>query len=297
MSGPQGFIEFVKVIETGSFSAAARALGKSKAYVSQKVRSLEDNLGSRLLQRTTRKLSLTEAGDVYYRYASQAVKKLIEAEERARDFQVELKGPIRVSIVDGGLGEWYLAPMLVRFAVQNPEVVVDLDLSSRLVDLIEENYDFAVRVGNLTNSSLIARKLTSFRFGLYASPAFIDRMGIVTSPEQLRNYNCLTGATLHWHFKLNDRTFSFSPQGSWHSKSGQTLIAAAKEGLGIVRTASFYAEEALASGEIIEVLPDWTSEETPVWIVYPSNINLPRRVRSAINYLIDTFNNRSLWRE
>lgn len=296
MEQHHGFAEFVKVIEAGGFSAAAREMGKSKAYISQRVSQLEDRLGTRLLQRTTRKLSLTEAGEVYYRYACQAVSKLVEGEERARDFQENLKGKVRTSIVDGGLGEWYLAPTLARFAAQNPEVSLELDLTSRLVDLVEEGYDFAIRVGTLEDSSLIARKLTSFRFGLYASPAYLERRGVVSAPVQLKGHNCLTGATARWTFKHKEESYDFIPQGTWHSKSGQALIAAAKEGLGIVRTASFYAKEALVAGDVVEVLPDWTREKTPVWIVCPSSSNRPRRVNSAINFLVDTFKENSFWR-
>lgn len=295
MKDIQGVVEFVKVIEAGSFSGAARQLGMSKAYISQRVSQLEGRLGVRLLQRTTRKLSLTDAGEVYIRYACEVAKQLSEGEERVRDFQVSPKGRIRVSLVDGGLGEWYLAPVLARFAALNPGVILDLDLSSRLVDLVEEGFDFAIRVGNLADSSLIARKLTSFRFGLYASPVYLEREGVVSSPEQLREYNCLTGATARWTFAQGDRTVEIKPNGSWHSKSGQVLIAAAREGLGIVRTGSFYADKALAAGDVVEVLPDWTREKTPVWIVYPSGRNVPRRVSCAINFLLDSFREKVPW--
>jgi DNA-binding transcriptional LysR family regulator len=295
MKDAQGVLEFVRVVEQGSFSAAAQLLGMSKAYVSQSVSKLEGRLGVRLLQRTTRKLSLTEAGEIYYRYAQEISRQLSEGEERVRDFQLSPRGRIRVSMVDGGLGEWYLAPVLASFAAQNPGVILDLDLSSRLVDLVGEGFDFAIRVGTLSDSSLLARRLTSFRFGLYASPDYLEREGIVSSPEQLRRHNCLTGATARWVFTLGGKTIEIRPIGSWHSKSGQVLISAAKEGLGIVRTANFYAQEALASGAVVEVLADWTREKTPVWIVCPSGRNIPRRVSCAINFLLDSFREKTPW--
>lgn len=290
-----GVLEFVQVIETGSFSAAALKLGKSKAYVSQRINQLEDRLGTRLLQRTTRKLSLTDAGEIYLRYAQTVVTQLEEGEERVRDFQESPKGRIRVSIVDGGLGEWYLAPALARFAALNPGVDLDLDLSSRLVDLIGEGFDFAIRVGNLADSSLIARKLSSFRYGLYVAPAYLERRGVVTHPEQLQQHNCLTGAAARWEFTQGDKTVEINPKGSWHSKSGQALIAAAKEGLGVARTASFYAEKALAAGNVVEILTDWTREQSRIWIVYPSGRNLPRRVSCAVNFLLDDFRDHPPW--
>jgi len=285
----QGVLEFVEVIETGSFSAAARKLGKSKAYVSQRVSQLEDRLGTRLLQRTTRKLSLTDAGDVYLRYAQSIAAQLEEGEERVRDFQQSPEGRIRVSIVDGGLGEWFLAPALARFAALNPGVILDLDLSSRLVDLVGEGFDFTIRVGALKDSSLMARKLTSIRYGLYASPTYLKSHGIITHPEQLQQHNCLTGATNRWMFKLDEKVVEIKPQGSWHSKSGQSLIAAAREGIGVVRTANFYAKKALACGEVVELLTDWTREKTGVWIIYPSGRHLPQRVTCAIHFLLDEF--------
>lgn len=295
MGSFQGVSEFVQVVETGSFSAAARQMGMSKAYVSQRVSQLEDRLGTRLLQRTTRKLSLTDAGDIYLRYAREIVRQLDEGEERVREFQEYPKGRIRVSLVDGGLGEWYLAPALARFAALNPGVSLELDLSSRLVDLVAEGFDFVIRVGALADSSLIARKLTSFRYGLYASPTYLEREGVVATPEQLREHNCLTGASVRWEFTQGDKVVDIKPQGTWHSKSGQTLIAAANEGLGIVRTASFYAEKALAAGDVVEILADWTREQTRVWIVYPSGRNLPRRVSCAINFLLDDFRDNPPW--
>ncbi|SDZ74483.1 DNA-binding transcriptional regulator, LysR family [Desulfuromusa kysingii] len=284
-----GVLEFVEVIETGSFSAAARKLGKSKAYVSQRVSQLEDRLDTRLLQRTTRKLSLTDAGEIYFRYAKSVAAQLGEGEERVRDFQHSLTGRIRVSIVDGGLGEWYLAPALARFAALHPGVNIELDLSSRLVDLVAEGFDFTIRVGRLEDSSMMARKLTSIRYGLYASPAYLKSQGIITHPEQLQQHNCLTGATNRWQFKLDGNVIEVKPHGSWHSKSGQALIAAAREGVGVVRTANFYAKEALARGEVVELLTDWTREKTRVWIIYPSGRHLPQRVTAAIHFLLDEF--------
>lgn len=295
MKSIQGVLEFAQVVDQGSFSAAARHLGTSKAYISQRVRQLEERLGVRLLQRTTRKLSLTEAGQVYYRYAAEIARQLGEGEERVRDFHQSPKGRIRVSMVDGGLGEWYLAPVLSQFAVHHPGVEFEIDLSSRLVDLVDEGFDFAIRVGNLPDSTLTVRKLTSFRFGLYVSPGYLEREGIISSPEQLREHNCLSGATPKWIFNKGQQTIEVKPQGSWHSKSGQVLITAASQGLGVVRAATFYAEQALADGEVIEILPDWTTEETPVWIVYPSGRNIPRRVSYAINFMLDHFREGAPW--
>lgn len=295
MKTTQGILEFVQVVEEGGFSAAARRLGTSKAYISQKISQLEGRLGVRLLQRTTRKLSLTEAGQIYHRYAKEIARQLNEAEERVRDFHQSPKGRIRVSMVDGGLGEWYLAPVLARFATLHPGIEFDLDLSSRIVDLVEEGFDFAIRVGNLPDSSLIVRKLTSFRFGLYASPTYLEREGVLSSPEQLRRHNCLTGATQRWVFSKGGHSMEIKPQGNWHSKSGQVLITAAAQGLGIARAASFYAERALADGEVVEILSDWTREKTPVWIVYPSGRNIPRRVSCAVNDLLDHFREEVPW--
>lgn len=291
----QGVLEFVKVIEEGSFSAAAHQLGMSKAYISQSISRLESHLGVRLLQRTTRKLSLTEAGRIYFRYAREIAQRLNEGEERVRDFQQSPKGRIRVSMIDGGLGEWYLAPTLVRFARLNPGVAVDLELTSRMVDLVVDGFDFAVWLGPLSDSTLVARKLTSFRYGLYASPDYLARSGIVSSPEQLREHNCLTGLSQRWLLTHEGRTIDIKPNGSWHSKSGQVLVSAAEEGIGIVRTATFYAEESLAKGQLVELLPEWTREKTHVWIVYPSGRNLPNRVSCAINFMLDSFREKAPW--
>lgn len=295
MKETQGIIEFVQVVTSGSFSEAARRLGMSKAYVSQCVSQLEERLGARLLQRTTRKLTLTAAGELYLQHAREVVRLLREGEERVRDIQKSPKGLIKASIVDGGLGEWYLAPALARFTAQNLGVELRLDISSRLVDLVAEGFDFAIRVGKLGDSSLIARKLTAIRYGLYASPAYLQRAGGVATPEQLQQHNCLTGASERWPLSRGEQKREFKPKGSWHSKSGQALIAAAREGLGIARAASFYAEPALAAGQLVELLSDWTREETGVWIVYPSNTNLPHRVSCAINHMLAEFRGQPPW--
>ncbi|RMF44366.1 MAG: LysR family transcriptional regulator [Deltaproteobacteria bacterium] len=291
----QGVVEFVRVVETGSFTVAARQLRRSKSYVSQQVARIEDRLGTRLLLRTTRKLALTEAGELYLRYARQVVRQLEEGEERVRDFERSPRGPIRVSLVDGGLGEWYLAPELVRFAAANPGVRVELDLSSRLVDLIGEGFDFAVRVGELEDSSLKARRLTSFRYGLYAAPAYLERHGLPASPADLRPHNCLSGAAARWRLGNGTEVADVIPRGNWHSKSGQVLVAAAAQGLGIVRVASFYAAEALASGALVEVLHEWTRALTPVWIVHPSGRHVPHRVQCAMRHLLEAFRHGPPW--
>ncbi len=290
-----GVLEFVRVVDTGSFSAAANALGMSKAYISQRVSRLEDRLGVRLLQRTTRRLSLTDAGELYYRYAGQVIDQLSEGEERVRDLREQPKGRLRVTLVDGGLGEWYLAPALARFASLHPEISLELDLSSRVADLVAENYDFAIRVGHLTDSSLMARRLTAFRYGLYAAPGYLEKNGVISHPEQLHDHNCLTGAAHLWTFEQGQISVSVKPGGRWHSKSGQALIYAAGQGLGIARTASFYASEALKNGRVIEILSEWTRRETPVSIVYPSGRNLPQRVRIAMNFLLEEFRDGSPW--
>lgn len=288
----QGVLEFVRVVETQGFASAARDLGVSKACVSQRVRQLEDRLGTRLLQRTTRRVSLTEAGEIYYRHAREVVVQLQQGEERVRDFQESPKGPLRVSMIDGGLGEWYLAPALARFAARNPGVSLDIDLSARLVDLIAEGFDFAIRAGELADSSLIGRKLSSFRYGLYASRSYLAAHGTPLLPEQLAEHNCLTGSVTRWRFKRGTSNLEIRPLGTWHSKSGQALIAAALEGVGIVRVASFYAREALAAGTLVELLGDWTREHTPLSIVYPSGRHLPRRVSCAVNFLLEEFQGR-----
>jgi len=294
MEQGQGVVEFVSVVDAGGFSAAARRLQRSKAFVSQRVAQLEERLGTKLLQRTTRKLSLTDAGELYLRYAREVVRQLAEGEERVRDFQQSPRGRIRVTLVDGGLGEWYLAPELARFAADNPEVSLELDLSSRLADLVVEGFDFAIRVGDLPDSSLVARRLSGFRFGLYASSGYLDRAGVVATPEQLRNHNCLVGASSRWRLARDGEVFEFSPRGSWRSSSGQVLITAACRGLGIVRTASFYAAAALAAGELVEVLPDWTRQQTPIWVVHPPG-RIPHRVSCAIRHLLEAFRGSPPW--
>ncbi|MEL7479843.1 MAG: LysR family transcriptional regulator, partial [Pseudomonadota bacterium] len=190
MDSFEGIFEFVAVAESGGFSAAAKKLNCSTSHVSRQVSRLEERLGSRLLARTTRQISLTENGEFYYQQCKQLVTGLQQANEQLSQQQYQLSGTLRVSAA-GGFAESYIAPALMEFAKQHPELNIEIDFNSRLVNFVEDGIDFAIRYGELNDSNLIARKLISRSMMVVASPEYLRNYGIPNHPNQLKSHRCI----------------------------------------------------------------------------------------------------------
>jgi DNA-binding transcriptional LysR family regulator len=283
---------FAAVIDTGSFVRAADTLLISKTAVSRLVSDLELRLGARLLHRTTRKLSLTPEGEVFHERCKQLLEGLAEAETEITAHSSEPVGQLRIN-VPVTFGLLHLAPLWPVFLARHPKVVLDVTLADRLVDLVEEGFDLAVRIARLQTSSLVSRQLTSTRMVLCASPEYLRLNGAPKHPSDLAQHAVITYTLWsmgeQWEFDGPEGPVSVKVQPRMRTNSGDTCCAAALHHQGIVLQPSFLVATHLASGALIEVLPTFRSIELGVYAVYPSRKNLTPKVRSLIDFLVEAF--------
>ena len=282
----EGLIEFVAAAESGSFSAAARTLGVSVAHVSRKVAELERVLGVQLIQRTSRHRALTDAGRSYHASCRAALDALEEAREALRNSQNGLRGSVRIS-VGGHFAEDYLTPLLLRFGQAHPALGLEIEVSSRNADLVEDGFDLAVRAGPLSPSSLVARRLVAFPLVTLAAPDLLAGSADLTHPGALDPALCLSLGHRRWTFRRGAETHAFAPEGRVHSNSGSTLIRAAVAGMGLVQVPGYYGRQELRQGLLRPVFEAWTPPEPfEFHIVYPAQRRLPQRVRRLIDFLV-----------
>jgi DNA-binding transcriptional LysR family regulator len=290
---------FVQVFDAGGFSAAARQHGRSKALLSKYVTDLEDYLGVRLMNRTTRKLSLTEAGESYYREASQLLQQFDDLDASIADQSTAPRGLIRVS-APRNLGESTLAPVIFDFLVKHPEVSVDLRLEDRYVDLVDEGIDLALRISNLQDSSLIARKIADMSVVCVASPALIAEHGLPKAPDALRQMPCIVDTNFqgqaNWRFLEDGKTVSIHVGGRVKVNSPLAAVRAASLGLGVAMVPSYLAEEGLRSGALVRMLADKLPDGQLLQAVYPHRRHLAGKVRALIDHLVDWFQSHPLGR-
>ncbi|CDX28275.1 Transcriptional regulator [Mesorhizobium plurifarium] len=287
---------FIDVVEAEGFSAAARKIGRSKALLSKYVRELEDELGALLLNRTTRQFSLTEAGHTYYQRASEIVREVDSLAEAVRQSSGDVRGRIKLSaartFADAPIGQ-----SLVDFARQHPDIVLDIHLDDRFVDLVEEGFDLAVRISRLENSSLIARRLAPFSVRLCASPELIAKHGAPTRPQDLANMPCIVdtnGRSLaNWRFKgEGEESISVAVSGPIEVNSPIVARAAALSGLGFAMLPDFIAAPDVASGKLVTALDDRILAGTGIFAVYPHRRYLPAKVRVFVDFLVHWFRTR-----
>ena len=283
---------FVQVFDAGGFSSAARQYGRSKALLSKYVTDLEDYLGVRLMNRTTRKLSLTEAGEAYYREASQLLQQLDDLDASISDQTSAPRGMLRVS-APRNFGERTLAPAIFAFLQKFPEVSVDLRLEDRYVDLVDEGIDVALRISSMTDSSLIARKIADMHLVIAAAPALIKRVGTPGTPEALRGLPCIIDTNFqgqaNWRFLEDGRTVSVHVSGPVRVNSPLASLQAATMGLGFAAMPSYLADPAVESGELVAVLESFVPKGQTLQAVYPHRRHLAGKVRALIDHLVDWF--------
>ncbi|MGX5801702.1 LysR family transcriptional regulator [Bradyrhizobium sp. Arg314] len=287
---------FIDVVEAEGFSAAARKIGRSKALLSKYVRELEDELGALLLNRTTRQFSLTEAGHTYYQRASEIVREVDSLAETVRQSSGDVRGRIKLSaartFADAPIGQ-----SLVDFARQHPDIVLDIHLDDRFVDLVEEGFDLAVRISRLESSSMIARRLAPFSVRLCASPDLIAKHGAPTRPQDLANMPCIVdtnGRSLaNWRFKgEGEESMSVAVSGPIEVNSPIVARAAAVSGLGFAMLPDFIAAPDVASGKLVSALDDRILAGTGIFAVYPHRRYLPAKVRVFVDFLVHWFKTR-----
>lgn len=283
---------FAAVVDSGSFVQAADALNISKPAVSRHVSELEHRLGVRLLQRTTRKLSLTEEGRTFYARCKSLLAEVEVAETEISSKAVAVKGLIKVNVpVSFGLLE--LAKVWPGFMSRYPDVELDITLSDRFVDLVEEGYDLAVRIARMPNSSLISRKLASSRMILCASPAYLRKHGKPKKPSDLAAHAALSYSLLatgdEWEFDGPEGKTFVTVKPVMRTNSGDSCLAAARQHKGIILQPSFIVAGDLQSGALVELLPGYRSLEFGIYAVYPSRQFVSPKVRAMIDFLSQSF--------
>ena len=283
---------FAAVVDAGSFVGASDALEMSKAAVSRYVGELESRLGVRLLHRTTRKLSLTPEGEVFHARCKELLGSVEEAEAEIASRSGEASGLLRLN-VPFTFGLLHLAPLWVEFMRLHPKVTLDVTLSDRVVDLVEEGFDMAVRIARLPNSSLVSRQLTSTRMVLCASPAYLRERGTPTHPAELAQHEVMTYSLFsmgeRWEFTGPEGPVSVQVTPRLRSNSGDTCRLAALRHQGIVLQPSFLVGPDVAAGALVELMPRYRSIELGVYAVYPSRRFVAPKVRLLIDFLVEAF--------
>ncbi len=284
----EGVEAFVAVVRHGSLSAAARELNVSASHVSRLIRFLEQQLDAQLLYRTTRQVSPTEVGRVYFEQCRHLLEGFGAADQLVRDYQGTPKGLLRISC-GTVFGERYIAPLLNDFMLQHSQLEIDLHLSNRSVDLISEGFDLAIRMGVLRDSSLVARRLTGRQEYICASTAYFERNPRPHTLQELSGHNCLIGSNDHWKVQVEGKPRELRVRGNWRANSGLAIVDAVQKGLGVAQLPDYYVEPQLRSGEIVAVLREYEIRDGAVWAVYPQSRHLSPKVRQLVDFLQQRF--------
>ena len=289
----QEMASFVAVVEAGSFVGAADATGLSKAAVSRHVAELEQRLGARLLHRTTRRLSLTDDGQLFFARAKDMLAAVDEAESEISSRSGEPSGLLRIN-APLTFGVLHLAPLWGRFAQRYPKVALDIALSDRVVDLVEEGYDLAVRITNLQSSQLVSRQLASTRMVACASPHYLARRGTPEHPADLAQHDVISysywAARDEWTFTAPDASeVVVRVHARIHANNGDTCRAAALDDQGVILQPDFLIADDLRRGLLVELMPDYRAISIGIHAVYPSRKHLPIKTRRLVDFLVASF--------
>lgn len=298
MESLAGMALFIKVIESKSFTDAAVQLGISPSAVSKQISRLEDRLGVQLLQRTTRRIGLTEAGAAFYERAAHIMTEVEEAEALVTTLEKAPRGLLRVA-VPMVLGQMHIAPATAPFLKRYPEVQLELVFSDRTVDLIEEGLDVAIRLDTLPDSSLVARRLAPNRRVLCGAPAYFAERPMPRTPEDLAQHNCLTYGAHHpqreWYFKFPDGRRAMQVRGNFQSNHAEALRQAALGGLGLAMLPTFLVGSDLSAGLLLPLLSAYVSSDTAIHAVYPPHRHLSPKVRAFVDFMSERFGPRPSW--
>jgi len=293
----QAMTVFAKVVEQGSFARAAERLSISSSACSRQVAELEAHLDTRLLNRTTRRLSLTESGQGFYEHCVHLLADLEEAEQAAAQNAARPRGTLRIT-TSINFGVRHVSPAIGAFLAKYPEVRFDVSLSDRIVDLVEEGYDLAIRIGSAGGETVVARKLGEARMVACASPAYLTAHGTPRTPEDLARHACLTYEYMQvrnvWPFRGKDgREHAVRVSGPLHSNNGDLLAAAAVAGVGIAYEPEFILGPDLKAGRLVPILSAYSSPLGPIYAAYPSRRYLSAKVRAFVDFLAERFANAS----
>lgn len=281
----EGISEFVNVAETESFTQAAKKLAISTAQVSRQVNALEQRLNIKLFYRTTRKVSLTEEGRVFYQHCRGVLDGLDAAERAVTNLQSTPQGKIKLT-APITYGEQQILPLINNFMMQYTDIEVTAFLSNQQVDLVDEGFDLAIRLGKLSDSSMMAKKLAERTNYVCASATYLEKYGIPHSLSELDKHSCLLGTRDYWHFIDAGKERNLRVTGRLRYNSGFGLVDAALKGLGIVQLPDYYTKEHIKKGDLITLLDNYKVPDEGIWAIYPHNRHLSPKIRLLVDYLL-----------
>ncbi|WP_297323808.1 LysR family transcriptional regulator [Nitrosomonas sp.] len=290
---------FVRVVEAGSISAAADRMNMAKSVVSRRLKELEEHLGVELFHRTTRQMNLTDSGRTFYQQCVRILDDILEAEHATSQFHGALKGSLKVA-VPLSFGLMHLGPAIHEFLQIHPDVEFDLDFNDRQVDLLAEGFDLAIRIANLPDSSLIARRLAPIQAVMCANPAYLERMGTPQSPQELSNHRCLAYNLIsnfeNWDlYDAKEQLVRTKIVPYLKASDGQFLRDAAVAGLGIVLLPTFIVYQEIDNGTLQPLLTEFHAAPLTTYAIYPQTRHLSQRVRAFVDFLVKRFEGSPYW--
>ena len=290
---------FIRVVEAGSITGAADRLGVAKSAVSRRLKELEGHLGVELFHRTTRRMNLTETGRAYYHQSVRILEDVLEAELSTSQAHGTLKGCLKIAL-PASFGLMHMGPAINEFLHEHPEIEFDLDFNDREVDLIQEGFDLAIRIANLPDSSLIARRLAPIHTVICASPGYLEKIGNPQSLDELSNHRCLVYSLLHdfEHWQLTDtkgEVIKTKIHPYLKSTTGEFIRDAAVEGVGIGLMPSFIVYKEIESGALVPLLTEYKTPQIDAYAIYPQTRHLSQRVRSFVDFLVKRFEGIPYW--
>jgi len=290
---------FIRVVEAGSISGAADRLGVAKSAVSRRLKELEEHLGVELFHRTTRRMNLTDTGRSFYHQAVRILEDVLEAELATSQAHCTLKGSLKVAL-PSSFGRMHMGPAINEFLQAHPQVEFDLDFNDREVDIIQEGFDLAVRIADLPDSSLIARRLAPIQTILCASPSYLARMGTPQTPDELTGHQCLVYSLLrnfeYWNLSdARGKAIRIKIRPYLKASTGEFLRDAAIDGKGIILVPSFIVYKEIERGALVPLLKDYKPPQIDAYAIYPQTRHLSRRVRAFVDFLVKRFEGTPYW--
>lgn len=292
---------FVSVATLGTLSAAARQAGLAPAMMGRRIDALEERLGVKLIIRSTRKLSLTPEGHIFLEEAQRILKDLADTESLITQGKVKISGPLRIT-APAGFGRKHVAPLIPVFCEQYPDIQVTLNLTDRVIDLVEEQYDCAIRIGDLEDSQLIAIRLAENRRVVVASPKYLALHGTPQHPDELHRHECLSFGTQGnqhkgWLFKDNEQIVAFKPKARLSCSDGSVLLEWTLSGFGLSWRSMWEVQNELKKGTLISILDQYSAPANGIYAMLPDRKHLPQRTRSFIELLKNTYAEKQYWEE
>ena len=290
---------FIKVVDAGSMSAAADRMGVAKSAVSRRLKELEGHLGVELFHRTTRRLNLTDTGRTFYQQAVRILEDVLEAELATTQAHGELQGSLKIAL-PMSFGIMHMGPAINDFLQKHPKIEFDLDFNDREVDLIQEGFDLAIRIANLPDSSLIARRLAPIQQVVFASPDYLDNYGTPKSPDELQHHQCLAYSLINdhktWRFQDNNsQEIKISITPHLKASVGEFLRDAAVNGQGISVLPTFIVYKEIENGALVPILTDYIPNPISAYAIYPQTRHLSQRVRQFVDFLVKRFEGVPYW--